>query len=479
MTPDDAGREARGSERPSGRPRETLPKMPAPIGWIDDRLGMSRMLRRSLDKVFPDHWSFMLGEIALYSFILLVATGTFMTFFFEPSSEETIYRGSYLPLHGAVVSNAYRSVLDLSFDVRAGLVMRQTHHWAAIVFIGAIVLHLCRIFFTGAFRKPREIKWLIGVTLLLLALLNGFSGYSLPDDLLSGTGLRIMYSVTLSVPLIGTWAAFLLFGGEFPAHRIIERLFVLHVFIVPVLLGGLLAAHLAIVWHQKHTQFPGPDRSERTVVGSRFWPTYTAKALGLFFLVAAVGAGLGGLVQINPVWLYGPFQPSQATSPAQPDWYLGWIEGALRLYPPWEFRTGFNIPTVFFPAVLLPGVTFMLLYAWPFLEARMTHDHAVHHLLDRPRDRPMRTALGALTLTFYGVLFFAASNDLVAKWLQVSVETVTDVFRVLLFVLPPIVGAAAYVLCVGLVRSGAPRLSRMPARALWSRSRASGPSSRP
>jgi ubiquinol-cytochrome c reductase cytochrome b subunit len=320
---------------------------------------------------------------------------------------------------------------------------------------------------------------LIGVTLLLLALLNGFSGYSLPDDLLSGTGLRIMYSVTLSVPLIGTWAAFLLFGGEFPAHRIIERLFVLHVFIVPVLLGGLLAAHLAIVWHQKHTQFPGPDRSERTVVGSRLWPTYTAKALGLFFLVAAVAAGLGGLVQINPVWLYGPFEPSQATSPAQPDWYLGWIEGALRLYPPWEFRTGFNIPTVFFPAVLLPGVTFALLYAWPFLEAWMTHDHVIHHLLDRPRDRPVRTALGALTLTFYAVLFFAASNDLVAKWLRVSVETVTGVFRILLFVLPPIVGAATYVSCVGLVRSGAPRLSRMPARALWSRSRASGRTSRP
>jgi ubiquinol-cytochrome c reductase cytochrome b subunit len=453
--------------------------MPAPIGWIDDRLGMSRLLRRSLDKVFPDHWSFMLGEIALYSFIVLVATGTFMTFFFEPSSEETIYRGSYFPLHGAVVSNAFRSVLELSFDVRAGLVMRQTHHWAAIVFIGAIVLHLCRVFFTGAFRKPREINWLIGVTLLLLALLNGFSGYSLPDDLLSGTGLRIMYSVTLSVPLIGTWAAFLLFGGEFPAHRIIERLFVLHVFIVPVLLGGLLAAHLAIVWHQKHTQFPGPDRSERTVVGSRLWPTYTAKALGLFFLVAAVAAGLGGLVQINPVWLYGPFEPSQATSPAQPDWYLGWIEGALRLYPPWEFRTGFNIPTVFFPAVLLPGVTFALLYAWPFLEAWMTHDHVIHHLLDRPRDRPVRTALGALTLTFYAVLFFAASNDLVAKWLRVSVETVTGVFRILLFVLPPIVGAATYVSCVGLVRSGAPRLSRMPARALWSRSRASGRTSRP
>jgi ubiquinol-cytochrome c reductase cytochrome b subunit len=251
-------------------------------------LHLSRFARQALDKVFPDHWSFMFGEIALYSFVVLVLTGVFLAFFFEPSLTPTTYEGPYEPLRGLEMSDAYASTLRLSFEVRAGLVMRQTHHWAALVFIGSIVVHLCRVFFTGAFRKPREINWVIGVTMLLLALLNGFTGYSLPDDLLSGTGLRIMYSVILSVPLVGSWVAFLLFGGEFPAEQILGRLFVLHIFLVPVLLGALLGAHLALVWHQKHTQFPEPGHTEANVVGSRLWPTYALKSVGLFFLVAAV-----------------------------------------------------------------------------------------------------------------------------------------------------------------------------------------------
>ncbi|HZD17622.1 MAG TPA: cytochrome b, partial [Actinomycetota bacterium] len=304
-------------------------------GWFDDRLGASAFAGKALGKVFPDHWSFMLGEIALYSFIVLVLTGTFLALFYEPSSAPKVYEGAYEPWRGVEVSAAFDSVLRLSFDVRAGLVMRQIHHWAALVFVGAIVVHLCRIFFTGAFRTPRELNWIVGVTLLILGIFNGFSGYSLPDDLLSGTGLRIAYSVALSVPVIGPWIAFLLFGGEFPADQILSRLFVLHIFIVPVAILGLLSGHLALVWHQTHTQFPGPGRTERTVVGSRLWPTYATKSIGLFFAVFAVVGVLGGLVQVNPIWLYGPFEPATVSSPAQPDWYLGWLEGALRLYPPW------------------------------------------------------------------------------------------------------------------------------------------------
>jgi ubiquinol-cytochrome c reductase cytochrome b subunit len=357
--------------------------------------------------------------------------------------------------------------MQLSFDVRAGLVMRQIHHWAALVFVWSIVAHLCRIFFTGAFRRPREINWMIGVTLLILALFNGFTGYSLPDDLLSGTGLRIAYSIALSIPLIGTWIAFLIFGGEFPADEIIGRLFVTHIMIVPALIGALIAAHLAILWRQKHTQFPGPGQRESNVVGSKLWPTYTAKSLGLFFGVFAVLALLGGLVQINPIWLYGPFEPQQVTSPAQPDWYLGWIEGALRLFPPWELRAfGYELPNPFYPAVLLPGVTFTLLFAWPLLEARFTHDHDPHHLLDRPRDHPMRTALGMATLTFYAVLLLAASNDLIAKWFLVSVESVTWAFRVLVLLLPPLVGWVTHRLTKALLASEADRLADMPLSAL-------------
>jgi ubiquinol-cytochrome c reductase cytochrome b subunit len=414
--------------------------------WVDDRLGLSTFTRSALNKVFPDHWSFMLGEVALYSFIILVVTGTFLAFFFDASTSETTYSGSYEPLRGVEMSQAFRSVLEISYDVRAGLVMRQIHHWAALVFIAAIVAHLIRIFFTGAFRRPREINWIIGVTLLILALFNGFTGYSLPDDLLSGTGLRIAYSVALSVPVIGTWIAFLVFGGEFPADQIIGRLLAIHIMIVPAVIAVLIGAHLAILWRQKHTQFPGPGRTETNVVGSKLWPTYAAKSVGLFFAIFAVLALLGGVAQINPVWLYGPFDPSAVTSPAQPDWYLGWVEGALRLFPAWEIRAfGYTIANPFFPAVLLPGITFLLLYMWPFIEARFTGEHlSDHELLDRPRDNPIRTGIGFGALTFYSVLFAAGSNDLIAKWFHIDVNGVTWALRIFSIALPPFIGFVAY-----------------------------------
>ena len=331
----------------------------------------------------------MIGEIAMYALVILILTGVYLTFFFVPDSRQVVYDGSYAPLKGVHMSAAYESTLRVSFDVRAGLVMRQIHHWAALLFLGAILVHLLRIFFTGAFRRPREINWVIGLSLLLLGLANGFTGYSLPDDLLSGTGLRIAYSVLESIPLLGPWLAFLVFGGEFPSDDIISRLFVIHVLIVPALIVGLLTAHLALLVRHKHTQFAGRGRTNRNVVGSKLWPTFTAKTLGLFFFVFAVCAALGGLAQINPVWLYGPFQSSAVSAGSQPDWYIGWLEGALRLMPPWETRIGgFEVANPFFPGVLLPGITFMLLYAWPWIEARFTRDYEEHHLLDRPRDRP-------------------------------------------------------------------------------------------
>jgi ubiquinol-cytochrome c reductase cytochrome b subunit len=426
--------------------------------WLDDRLGVSRFARTTLNKVFPDHWSFMLGEVALYCFVVLVLTGVFLTFFFDPSSQDVVYHGAYRPLDGVHMSLAYRSAVRLSFDVRAGLVMRQIHHWAALVFVAALVTHVCRIFFTGAFRRPRELNWIVGVTLLILALMNGFTGYSMPDDLLSGTGLRIAYSMALSIPVVGTWLTFLFFGGEFPASQIIRRLFVIHILLVPAAITALLGAHLAILWRQKHTQFPGRGRTEDNVVGTRLWPSYAAKAIGLFAGVFAVLALLGGLAQINPVWLYGPFRPAAVTTAAQPDWYVGWLEGALRIFPPWEVRAlHHTIPNPFFPGVLLPGLTFALLYAWPFLEARVTGDRLVHHLLDRPRDRPVRTALGVATLTFYAVLLAAGAQDLVAQGLHVSIIPVTVTFRVLVLVLPVLAGLVAWRLAKDLQRADARR----------------------
>ena len=183
-----------------------------------------RPLRGLLNKVFPDHWSFLLGEIALFSFIILLLTGMFLTLFFDPSMKEVAYDGAYPPLRGTEMSAAYESSLNLSFEVRGGLFMRQMHHWAALLFMAAIVVHMARIFFTGAFRKPREANWAIGVALFLLGFLAGFTGYSLPDDGLSGTGLRIASAIMLSIPVIGSWVSASIFGGEFPGHLIIGRL---------------------------------------------------------------------------------------------------------------------------------------------------------------------------------------------------------------------------------------------------------------
>lgn len=416
-------------------------------GWADERLGIAKSARSSLNKIFPDHWSFMLGEIALYSFIILLVTGTFLTFFFVPSSHLITYHGSYAPLRGQKVSEAFASTLHISFSVRAGLVMRQMHHWAANVFIAAIVVHVCRIFFTGSFRKPREINWLVGTTLLVLAIVNGFIGYSLPDDLISGTGIRIAFSIVESVPLVGSYLAFFLFGGNFPGDAIIPRFYTIHILLVPALIVALLAAHLGIMYHQKHTQFPGPKRTNTNVVGTAFWPGYALEAGGFFFITSAVIAALGGLVQINPIWLYGPYIPYKVSYAVQPDWYMGWLDGALRLMPSWEVVAfGHMIPNAFFPAVLLPGITFTALAMWPFIEKKITKDDRVHNLCERPRDNPWRTSLGVGILSFYVVLFFASSTDVLANTFNTSLNLVLWTFRVLLFAVPPVAGYFTYLI---------------------------------
>ncbi|MGH9127184.1 MAG: cytochrome bc1 complex cytochrome b subunit [Acidimicrobiales bacterium] len=435
--------------RPANRLERSAGREAGRLGrWFDNRLGVAHFVDGALNHIFPDNWSFMLGEVAMYCFIILVITGSYLTFFFHAGSATVFYHGKYLALHNVPMSEAFRSTLNISFDVRAGLVMRQIHHWTADLFAAAIVAHLCRIFFTGAFRRPRELNWMIGLTMLILVIVNGFAGYSLPDDLLSATGLRIAYSVALSIPVIGTWLASLFFGGSFPGADTTERLFIIHVLFIPGLIAALLGAHLAIIWRQKHTQYPGPGRTERNVVGSRLWPTYTAKSAGLMAAVFAVAAALGGLAQINPIWLYGPYRTGAVSTAAQPDWYMGWLEGALRIFPPWRIHIfDHTIPEVFWPAVVLPTLTFGLLYLWPFIEAKVTGDHDDHELLDRPRHRPVRTAIGTGVLAFYVVLFFAGSQDIIAQHLELSITTVDYSFRVLIFVVPIVVAVIAWKWC--------------------------------
>ncbi|HEY4279656.1 MAG TPA: cytochrome b [Conexibacter sp.] len=407
--------------------------------------------------VFPEHWSFLLGEIALYAFVVLIATGTYLALFFESSTAETTYVGPYAPLQGQTVSVAYNSVLRLSIDNPVGLLMRQTHHWAALVFVAAIVVHLLRIFFTGAFRKPRDINWMIGVTIVTLAVLEGFAGYSMPDDLLSGMGLAIAYGVAMSIPILGANLAFLIWGGELPgANDFVSRLFIAHVFVIPALLALLIVAHLAIIVRHHHAQFREPGNREDNVVGAPLWPAYALRSLGLLCAVAGVLLLLGGLVQINPVWQWGPYNPAIGTNGAQPDWYLGWLIGALRMMPALEIHFWGHtwVPNPFFGGALFPLVVFAVLYAIPSLDRRLRRDHRAHHLLDRPRDVPRRTALGASFFSAVALVFVAGSADRILITFGMGYTTQIWIARVAFFVIPAIVYLVTVRICRELRRLG-------------------------
>ncbi|MFI5035064.1 MAG: cytochrome bc complex cytochrome b subunit [Acidimicrobiales bacterium] len=419
------------------------------INELDDRLGVARGGRAFLDKVYPDHWSFLLGEIALYSFVLILATGVFLTFYYIPSQALVTYHGSYLPLDGQRVTEAYASSVNLSFAVRAGLLMRQMHHWGCDIFVGSIVVHMARIFFTGAFRKPRELNWTIGITLLILAIVNGFLGYSLPDDLVSGTGIRIAYSIIESIPLVGSYLSFWIFGGNFPGNGILERFYIAHVLLVPLIMIGLVSAHMFLMFRQKHTQFDGGGRTETNVVGKPFFPVFMAKTTGFLLIIAGVTALLGAFAQVNPIWQFGPYEAARISYAVQPDWYMGFLDGALRIWPSWSFHSfGYTIPfEVFIPAVILPGLVFNLAFAWPSLERWYTKDHEFHNLLDRPSNRPKRTAAGVAVLWLLVMMFIASSTDVLANFFHVSLNTVLLAMRVLVVVTPFLAYWITYKIC--------------------------------
>jgi ubiquinol-cytochrome c reductase cytochrome b subunit len=421
---------------------------------IDRRFGTAKFAKRAFTHIFPDHWSFFLGEIAMYSFAILVATGIFLTLFFRPSMSDLVYHGTYQPLHGVHMSEAYASVLRISFDVRGGLLMRQIHHWAALVFVAAISVHAMRIFFTGAFRRPRELNWLIGTTMFGLAVAEGFCGYSLPDDLLSGTGLRIAEGIMESVPVLGTYIVFFLFGGQYPGHDIIPRLYIIHVLLIPGLLAALITAHLMAVWHQHHTQWPGPKQREDNVVGDPFYPTFLVKTQTLLFFTLGVTALLATFAQINPIWLYGPYDPASASSFSQPDWYIGFLEGSMRIMPAWVTNlAGHTVAwNVFLPAVLLPVVFFMLMAAYPLIEQYLTGDLRHHHILDRPRNAPTRTGLGVAVLAMAVDMQLAGGDDVISYRFAIPFEGLVWFLRVGFFVFPVLAFFITRYICLSLQR---------------------------
>nr|WP_218855695.1 ubiquinol-cytochrome c reductase cytochrome b subunit [Nocardioides daedukensis] len=415
---------------------------------------MATAAKKNLRKIFPDHWSFMLGEIALWSFVVLLLTGVFLTFWFKPSMAEVQYMGSYDQLRGMHMSEAFASTLDISFDVRGGLMVRQMHHWAAMLFIASMLVHMARVFLTGAFRKPREINWIIGGLLILLGIVEGFAGYSLPDDLLSGTGLRIADGMVKATPVLGSYMSFFMFGGEFPGDVIVPRLYMAHILLIPGLILALIAAHMLLLVYHKHTQWPGPGRTEENVVGFPMLPVYMAKAGGFFFIVFGASALMGGLLTINPVWKYGPYDPSKVTAGSQPDWYMGIAEGMLRIMPGWETHLwGHTISwNIFIPGEVMPIVLLAMVLAWPFLEAWVTGDKREHHLLQRPRNAPARTAFLVAMMTLYGLLWAAGGNDVLAVLFHMNLNHITYFMRAAIFIIPPLVFIFVRRWCISLQR---------------------------
>ncbi|GAA3489892.1 MULTISPECIES: cytochrome b [Streptomyces] len=443
---------------------ESKPQQKAPAGervadWADGRLGIYSLAKANMRKIFPDHWSFMLGEICMYSFIIIILTGVYLTLFFHPSMNEIVYHGSYAPMHGIRMTEAYASTLDISFDVRGGLLIRQIHHWAALIFLAAMFVHMMRVFFTGAFRKPREVNWLFGFLLFVLGMFTGFTGYSLPDDLLSGTGVRFTQGAILSVPVVGTYISMFLFGGEFPGHDMVARFYSIHILLLPGIMLGLMVAHLILVFYHKHTQFAGPGRTNNNVVGMPLLPVYMAKAGGFFFLVFGIIAVIAAAFTINPVWALGPYRPDQVSTGAQPDWYMGFAEGLVRVMPGWEINLWGHtlVLGVFIPLVLF-GLILAVIAVWPFLESWVTGDKREHHIAQRPRNHPTRTAFGVAWVTVYFIGLIGGGNDLWATHFHLSINSITWFVRIGFFVGPVLAFIITKRICLGLQRRDAEKV---------------------
>jgi ubiquinol-cytochrome c reductase cytochrome b subunit len=412
--------------------------------------GPAGRLRRLRERAAPSHWTFLLAAVSAGCLVVLTITGIFLLFYYDPSNETVTYDGSYPLLRGAEVSKALNSTLHISFEVRGGLLMRQVHHWAALVLPASLMLHMLGIFFTGGFRRPRHWGWALLGVVFLLVLAGGWSGYALPDDTLSGTGLRIVEGITLAVPVIGTSLTGLLFGGAFPG-QIITHLFWLHVLVVPLALVCVVALRLRLVGKHRTVQFAGPGRNEDNIVGLPATGV-AVRAAGLLLITMGVLFVMGGTLTVAPVWLYGPASSSDASAGSQPDWYTGFLDGALRLVPPgWEV-TGFGGTWPL--GVLVPQVAvavfLLIVVIYPFLEARFTGDRRRHHVLDRPRDAPNRTGIGVAGLVFFGTLWAAAGTDVIATVFHVAFETQVYMLRVTLVAGPVFAYVLTRQICLGL-----------------------------
>ena len=387
---------------------------------------MKATMRRLVRSDPDDRWASVFGRIAVYSFLVSLVTGILLLPFFQSGMTPVVYHGSYRKLDGLTMSPAYLSTLNISFDVHGGLLIRQVHHWSADLFVAAVCLRLIRVFFRGRLRLP---DWLIWVSLLLAGMLAGLSGTILPDDMLSGGSLSVLTGVILSVPVVGTHVATLIFGGSFPGHVIIPRAYWVHILVLPVVLGSLL-----LLSYRRGRPRPVPVRRVDPLL------PFTGAALAL----------LGVAAQINPVWLFGPYQPGSISAGSVPDWYMGFLDGALRIMPGWEISLGGNVLAldVLIPAVIVPGLFFTLVAAYPLLDRWIAGGRPPRGLLPpTPPDPANRIGVGVAGITVYGLLWAAAANDEIAYHLQIPLYTVTWVFRVLILTGPVLAFALTRMIC--------------------------------
>jgi quinol---cytochrome-c reductase cytochrome b subunit len=424
------------------------------------RLRAASLAGRLYRRGRADRWSAMFGQIAVYSFVMTAISGVFLLFYFKPGMTAVTYHGSYRKLDGVPMSEAYRSTLDLSFDMRGGLLMRQIHHWAALLFVAAVCGYLLRLYFTGAFRRRRWLDWAVWVTMLALGMVAGLSGTILPDDSMSGGSLDVLQGVTLSVPVIGSHLALWIFGGDFPGHEIIGRAYWVHVAVLPAVMVALLVLLRWRGWRGSgrwrgwralgRPRRRGGRRHDRGQRGARGWPLVTPAPMVMFLFTCAALVLLGTFAQINPVWLVGPYQPGSISAGAVPGWYMGFVDGALRIMPGWEISVAGHPLTlaVLVPGVLMPGAFFTLLAAYPLLDRKLTADP----LIERPREAATRTAVGAAGITFYGMLWAAAANDEIAYHLRVPLYAVSWFFRIAVLVGPVLAFGVTQRLCLGLAR---------------------------
>lgn len=375
------------------------------MGWIDERLNLGALHRKYGRKVFPVHSTFFLGEMALFSFLILVLTGTYLGFVYVPSNVP-------VALNDETIPEAYASV-RLIESIPVASLFRNTHHWAAHVMIASILLHTMRIFFTGTYRKPREINWVIGVVLLGLTLMAGFVGYALPYDSYAVTATGIGFSIARSIPWIGDFASELFFGGAFPTLGSLSRLYTLHVFVLPAMLAGIMSLHLLLVIKQKHTQ-PGYAREQAEpgkVLGVPLIPYQALLAGQLLFLMFGALFLLSAFVPPHPLTEFGP--PQASTPEVKPDWYLLWIYGFLKIVPSEAaFKLfGATFGPDFLGGLLFPALVFGVLTLAPWMDR--TNRRAIRRFeyLEPVRQSPIRTASGVAMLAFLGTLCLAAYYD--------------------------------------------------------------------